>query len=249
MKKLLQFRHRLVVVVALLPPASTWGTESDGGQIGGFDHITRPVDPEYRIHGDGSVSLTVCFNWSCRSREPVTFTADDLSTVSAEMARCGADRLYDRLQRIRIGIWQMELAAQKYIPVLANDQAVNDKDADLEGRTDCVDNTTNTSTYLRILSDLSLIPGWRVSQPEVRAPLSLEAVHWTAVVTDIESGENWTVDSWFRPHGHLPFVQPVGAWLGGEKAWEPPFDALNPYPAYIDDICPEERLAKRGPAS
>jgi len=249
MKNLLQFHHCLVFLAALLPPASTGGAESESRQIGGFDHITRPVDPEYQIHGDGSVSLTVCFNWSCTSRESVTFTVEDVDTISAEMARCGGDGMYERLQRIRIGIWQMELAAQKYIPVLANDQAVNDKDADLEGRTDCVDNTTNTHTFLRILSDLSLIPGWRVSQPEVRDPLSLDAVHWTAVVTDVENGDIWTVDSWFRPHGHLPFVQPLRAWLGGAKGWEPPFDALNPYPAYIDDICPEERLAKRGPAS
>ena len=59
-----------------------------------------------------------------------------------------------RLQRVRIGIWQMELLAQKRQPLLANDLAINDFDAAVEGRMDCVDNSSNTTTYFHILRDI-----------------------------------------------------------------------------------------------
>ena len=104
----------------------------------GLEELTvRPLTPEYRIHSDGAVSLRICFNWSCFTRETVIFVPGELAAVSRQMSTCPGDSLHDRVQRVRIGIWQMEELAKKYLPVLANDQAINDRDAELEGRTDC----------------------------------------------------------------------------------------------------------------
>jgi hypothetical protein len=206
--------------------------ESDGRE----KIISRPLPPEYRIHPDGSVTLRICFNWSCSSRETLRFTAEDFSVVTQQMAYCDGEALYDRLQRIRIGIWQMELLARKYQPLLTNDRAINDRDQDLHGRTDCVDNASNTTTFLHILQDLSALPGWSVRPPQVR-DLFLFQVHWTAVVADQKSGKPWAVDSWYRPHGHLPFVMPLSDWQDRKKGWESPFDKLNPYPRFINELC------------
>jgi len=126
----------------------------------------------------------------------------------------------------------------KYIPVLANDRAVNDKDKDSEGRTDCVDNATNTTTFLRILAALGLLEGWRVADPHVRDAGSLVDVHWTAQIIDERSRDRWSVDSWFHAHGQLPFVMPLPDWTAGVKfAWESPFDRYNPYPRQVENLC------------
>lgn len=204
--------------------------------MGDLDHITSPLPAEYRVHRDGSATLRVCYNWACAVQAEVTFTPRDLAEVRMEMGRCTGQTLYERLQRVRIGIWQMELMAQKYIPELANDLAINDQDQDLDGRTDCIDNSSNTTTFLRVLRDLQDLPGWRIAEAVVRDRLT-EDVHWTAVITDEGTGEDWAVDSWYRPHGHLPFVQPLGAWGAGDKAWEPPFEVLNPFPRRVDELC------------
>ncbi|MCB1745358.1 MAG: hypothetical protein KDK91_33630 [Gammaproteobacteria bacterium] len=197
---------------------------------------SRPIAPRYTLHEDGGVSVRICFNWSCARRETLTFTATEMSAVRGQMGLCPAADLYSRLQRLRLGVWQMETLAQKYQPLLGRDKGVNDRDPDGDGRMDCVDNATNTNTYLRVLAELGLLDGWRIGDPEVRDALSSQ-VHWTAAIEDERSGERWAVDSWFRPNGHLPFVTPIDAWSSGLTPWEPPFSHLNRAPRYSYELC------------
>jgi len=200
---------------------------------------TTPLAPQYRIEADGSVVLRLCFNSSCARTEMLTFSAADMEKVKGQLAYCPGEILYDRLQRVRIAVWQMEVLAQKYAPVLANDREVNDREYGVDGRMDCVDNASNTSTYLMILSDLGQLPSWRVEEPSVRKPLYFNAVHWTAVVQDEVTGDKWAVDSWYRPNGHLPFVLPLKKWKDEKKGWVPPYDRLNPNPRVSNEFCLE----------
>ena len=197
---------------------------------------SRPLPPEYRIDADGSVTQRVCFNWSCTSRQRLTFTASDMAEVARQMALCPGDELHDRLQRVRIGIWQMEALAQKYQPLLANDEAVNDRDHARDGRMDCIDNASNTTSFLRVLHDLGLLPGWSMTAPQVRDLFSLQ-VHWTAVIVNRRDARPWAIDSWFRPNSHLPFVMPLADWESARVAWDPPFAAWNPAPRYASQLC------------
>jgi hypothetical protein len=209
----------------------------------GREPVSQPLSPEYHIGDDGSVSLRICFNWSCARRDRLVFSAQDMAEVGRQMSFCSGNTLPQRLQRIRIGVWQMELLAQKYQPLLANDKAINDQDQNVEGRTDCVDNASNTTVFLHALKDLSLLPQWTVAAPRVRDMLTIVGVHWTAVVADQNGGGSWSVDSWYRPHGHLPMIMPLADWAAGNKGWEPPFDTLNPTPHSITELCEEQRVS------
>ncbi|MTW19720.1 hypothetical protein GJ668_01265 [Allochromatium palmeri] len=199
--------------------------------------VSRPLPPEYVIDLDGSVTLRICFNWSCARRQTLTFTLNDMARLKRHLARCPGTGLHDRLQRIRIGIWQMEVLAQQSQPLLANDLAINDFEADIDGRMDCIDNASNTTTYLHILQDLRELPGWTVASPKVRRLFDITTVHWTAVITDTATGRPWSVDSWYRPNGHLPMVMPLSSWIDKKKGWEPPFKRLNTTPRSIDALC------------
>lgn len=207
--------------------------------------IVAPLNADYRLSGEGWVQLAVCYNWSCGTVSRLQFSAAELAQVQSAMQRCSGEDLHRRLQRIRIGIWRLQLLAQRYIPALANDRAVNDKEYDVEGRTDCVDNSTNTTTYLSILADLGAIPGWKVGKPAVRN-LFTKDVHWTATLTDEASGDQWSVDTWFYPNGNPPLVSPLPDWKASHAAWEPPLDRFNPYPRSEDGLCPKRTAA--GPA-
>lgn len=167
----------------------------------------------------------------------MTFTSRDMAQLKRHLALCPGTSLHDRLQRVRIGIQQMEWLAQRVQPLLANDLAINDSEADVEGRMDCIDNAGNTTTYLHILRDIRELPGWTVLSPRVRRLFDITAVHWTAVILDTETGQPWSVDSWFRPNGHLPMVMPLSSWNDRKKAWEPPFERLNVSPSSIEDLC------------
>jgi hypothetical protein len=203
--------------------------------------VSSPLAPKYVIDEHGDITLRICFNWSCASRQTMIFNPEDIALLKGRMALCSGTSLDDRLQRVRIGIWQMELLAQKYQPALANDEAINEFERGVNGRTDCVDNASNTTTYLHILRDIGELPGWTVTSPEVRSRFNPHAVHWTAVITDIESGHQWSVDSWFRPNGHLPMVMPLQSWINEKKAWEPPYERLNPVPDSIHQLCESQQ--------
>jgi hypothetical protein len=159
-----------------------------------------------------------------------------MNEVARQMAMCPRDVQQDRLQRLRIGIWGLETLAQKYQPLLANDEAINDTDQDRDGRMDCIDNASNTTNYLHVLQGLGLLPGWSTRNPQVRDRLWL-SVHWTAVVVDTQSAESWSVDSWYRPNGYLPFVMPLADWADDRLPWETPFVSRNPYPRSSDQLC------------
>jgi hypothetical protein len=199
--------------------------------------VSIPLPPEYVINRDGSVTLRICFNWSCALRQTMTFTPDDIALLKMRMAACPGTSLHDRLQQVRIGIWQMELLAQKYQPLLANDLPINDFEAAIPGRTDCIDNASNTTTYLHILREIGELTGWKVSSPRVRSRFDLAAAHWTAVIINTETGRPWSVDSWYRPNGHLPMVMPLRSWIDKKKGWEPPFQDINSVPDSIDELC------------
>jgi len=201
------------------------------------ESVSSPLPPEYVIETDNSVSLRVCYNWSCARRQTMNFTPDDMELLKKRMATCPDTTLHDRLQRVRIGIWQMELLAQKYQPLLVNDLAINEFEEDAAGRMDCIDNSINTTTYLHILQDIGELPGWTVSSPHVRNRFFFTSVHWTAVIVDTYSGLSWSVDSWYRPNGHLPMVMPLQGWIDEKKAWEPPFEQVNAIPQTIEGLC------------
>ena len=198
--------------------------------------VVSPEPAEYQLSRDGGATLAICYNWSCAKVAQMQFTAQEMAGVLAQMKACSGDGVYERLQRARIGVWGMEVLAQKYLPALANDLAVNDRDADAEGRTDCVDNATNTTTFLAILRDLGALEGWTLGAPRVRDRFTID-VHWTATLIDAQGGEEWAVDSWFRPHGHLPFVSPIAEWQAAHKPWLAPWDAYNPFPRSVLSLC------------
>lgn len=208
-----------------------------GGQADGGDAlVVSPRPPDYALTAEGA-RISICYNWSCAKIAPLDVAAAELETVLVHMGRCAGNDIHGRLQRLRVGVWQMEVLAERHLPVLANDLAINDGDAELEGRTDCVDNASNTATFLSLLLDLGALPGWSMGLPQVRDRFSKD-VHWTATVVDESSGERWAVDSWLRPNGNLPFVSPVRDWIAGRAPWRPPLAAWNPYPRTFAELCP-----------
>jgi len=234
---------RSVIITFLMPLVGYAHVISDSSKpvdINFIDNsqesVSSPLPPEYVIEKDGSVTLRLCYNWSCASRQTMTFTAEDMELVKKRMATCQGTTLHDRLQRVRIGIWQMEFLAEKYQPLLVNDLPMNELEEDAEGRTDCIDNSSNTTTYLHILQDIGELPGWTVTSPDVRNRI-LITVHWTAVIVDKDSGLSWSVDSWFRPNGHLPMLMPLQDWFEEKVAWQPPFEKINATPSSINELC------------
>jgi hypothetical protein len=102
----------------------------------------------------------------------------------------------------------------------------NDKGGDLKGlgqpgQMDCIDESTNTTSYLRILYKEGLLRWHTVEDRSTRGWFIFGWPHTTAVVRDTQSGESYAVDSWFLDNGQPPFIVPLKEWKDG---WHPPGD-------------------------
>jgi len=85
-----------------------------------------------------------------------------------------------------------------------------------EGQMDCVDETINTSMYLRFLKEGGALRWHIVAEPIHRGFIW---PHNTAVVSEIKSGKSYAIDSWFFKNGEEPSIVATEDWLSG---WRPP---------------------------
>jgi hypothetical protein len=84
---------------------------------------------------------------------------------------------------------------------------------------DCIDESINTSNYLKILINAGLLKWHRLEDRATRGWFLFGWPHPTAVVRDVQSGQRWVVDSWFFGNGEPPVIIPLAEWQGG---WRPP---------------------------
>ncbi|MCB1786149.1 MAG: hypothetical protein KDJ33_07860 [Gammaproteobacteria bacterium] len=94
------------------------------------------------------------------------------------------------------------------------DRPRNDADNGEPGQLDCIAESTNTTTYLRMLEHAGLLR-WHVVEERLKRQRWVFAVHWTAVIRDTHSGERFAVDAWYGGNGTPPFVQPLQDWRAG----------------------------------
>ncbi len=95
------------------------------------------------------------------------------------------------------------------------DLAKNDGDGAELGQLDCIAESTNTTTYLKLLEQDRLLKWHQVQERRRRNPW-LFNIHWTATIMDIQTRQVYAVDSWFFANGHPPVIQPIDKWLAGQ---------------------------------
>lgn len=84
------------------------------------------------------------------------------------------------------------------------------------GAMDCLDESTNTTTYLMLAQQRGLLRFHRVLRPAVRF-LRVVAAHNTAVVEELPAGQRWAVDSWYGRNGEQPIVETLEDWYAGAE--------------------------------
>jgi hypothetical protein len=86
------------------------------------------------------------------------------------------------------------------------------------GQMDCIDESTNTTTYLRMLTESGLLKFHTVQDRVTRFGLFVGVPHTTAVIQETGTGQRFAVDSWFFDNGHAPAIIDMQQWKSG---WEP----------------------------
>lgn len=160
----------------------------------------------------GPGNIPVCTDYECDDKRQISLSDNHWQTLSA---------LFDQKataaqERAQIGhyIAQMEQLVGERTETW-RDRGRNDPNVPPLGQLDCIAESINTTTYLKLLQSAGLLRWHEVLTRSVRNRWGLQA-HWTAVIRERETGANFAVDSWYLDNGEQPIILPLSSWLAGD---------------------------------
>ncbi len=154
-------------------------------------------------------AIPVCYDFGCKKQATVALPHDEWESVANWFKPIAADPKAER-QQIRHAIGWMEAVIGNHTPTY-NDIGQNlSEDAQFPGQLDCIDESLNTTTYLKLFEQHGLLKWHRVTERAHRKAVIDQ--HWSGQIEDNTSGKRYVVDSWFHPNGYLPYVQDAESW-------------------------------------
>jgi len=168
--------------------------------------ITRP---EY-------TNFSICYGHTCRYFAVLALSGEEWHKIRSIFSPPAVSAEQER-EQIRAAIAMLETLIGAMTGT-SNDKAENFAGMGEEGQMDCVDEATNTSSYLTMLQTENLLKWHTVDYRTSRGISSLQVPHFTAVIHEKERGNYFAVDSWFLDNGKPPFIVPLPVW---KKGWKP----------------------------
>lgn len=154
--------------------------------------------------------LPVCMNFSCRRKEIVTLSQKDWESISNWLKQPAPDAQTERLH-IKQAIGWMEVVVGRYTPThLDVGGDLQNGAVTFPGQLDCIDESLNTTTYLKLFEQNGLLRHHAVIERAYRHTVFDQ--HWAGQLEALEDGERWVVDSWFQDNGYLPYIQRSEEW-------------------------------------
>lgn len=171
-------------------------------------------------------TVTVCHAYGCKAQTPFTFTGSDVAEIADVMARVRRDD--SAAQERRAVAYAVAWMERRVAPVVGT--ATDRPSMDFLGsgdpsQQDCVDEATNTTSYLMVLQQNGLLRHHLVERPFAKdSLLGGHWTHWAAVLRERESGARFAVDSSSGPNGDNPTVQAAASFYvpDGEGDVTPP---------------------------
>jgi hypothetical protein len=152
-------------------------------------------------------SVTVCHAYGCKAQTPFAFKPSDIAEISEVMTRVRRnDSPREERRAIAYAIAWMERRVAPTVGTASDRPSMDFFGSGDESQQDCVDEATNTTSYLLVLERNGLIQHHSVEQPFAKDDLS-HWTHWAAVVREKSSGERFAIDSSSGTNGENPTVQ------------------------------------------
>ena len=156
--------------------------------------------------------VTICYNYGCYSKAPVEYSEAQLESLHQLLAAAG-DAAGER-EAISVVIGRMYAIAGEQTPVW-RDKGGNYADGGENGKMDCIDHSTDTTAFLRLLQARGWLRYHEVLGRIMRRRF-LISEHWAARIRERKTRKVYVVDSWFFDNGHPALVLPVEDWLAGK---------------------------------
>jgi hypothetical protein len=186
---------------------------------GAIDILEHEVNPPW-IDNPNPARFSVCFNHSCKETINIGITPIEWQKIQALFEPAPKSAQEERVRLAKAVALMEKLVGPK--ANTANDKAYNFRGMMAEGnQQDCIDESTNSTTYLTMMEQDGLLRFHKVLDKSTRGWFIMGHPHTTAVIRDNNSGIEYAVDSWFHDNGEDAEVVPLDLWF---KGWDPEKD-------------------------
>lgn len=161
-------------------------------------------------------SVHVCSAYGCRAQTRVKFSEEQLAEIRTVMTETAKDDSPAEERRaVAYAIGWLERHVGERIGT-KHDRAGMDFVASGDPQQqDCLDEATNTTSYLTLLANNGMLKHHTVDAPFAKENY-LRGIsgwtHWTAVLKDTTTSKKWAVDSWIQKNGVNPAIVEAEKW-------------------------------------
>jgi hypothetical protein len=200
-----RFRHPNPFVLCLLASVPLAGCEHGGA---------GPPAPHYlqfNAQAPQGNTVSVCSAHGCRHKSSFTFTHHDIATLSALMdAHRGQTAAGERVAIKKAVAW-IETRVGQATGTSGDRAGLDLAGGGDPGQMDCVDEATNTTSYLSVLAANGLLRHHVVLRPMAKDGVG-RWTHYFAVIRETATGQRWAVDSFMYENGREPIVMEAERW-------------------------------------
>lgn len=188
------------------------------GCAGAQDYVDAFAAPSPTVE-----EVTVCHGYGCRWMTNVR-VEPSAQTEFADLFKPSSRSAAEERVRLGRAIALFEIKVGVAIGTGNDRYAATTFNKD-PGQLDCIDETVNTTTYLRLLAGLGLMKFHVIGDAAQRGSISGFAfndfVTNTAVIVDRKTGAQFAVDSYFFANGQEPKIMALADW---RRNWRPSLD-------------------------
>lgn len=162
-------------------------------------------------------NFSICYGNSCRTVSQLALPNSEWQNIRAIFLPAATSAEQER-EMISIAVARLEQLIGAMTGT-SQDRGRNESSAGLpDRRMDCIDESTNTTTYLYMLQQAGLLHWHQLRDPVTRGFFFFGWPHTTAVIEAQDARRLWAVDSWFHDNGQPPEIVPLDQWRQG---WSP----------------------------
>jgi hypothetical protein len=154
--------------------------------------------------------VEICYHYGCTKRAGVHLSDAQLKRVQAEFAEV-QDAAAER-EAIARAVAVMYATAAEQTPIW-QDRGLNIDDDEVDGRMDCIDHSTNTTMWLRVVHEQGWLKYHDVGPRARRGRFIFE--HWSARVVERGTQDEFAIDTWFLDPGQPATIFPLDVWQRG----------------------------------
>jgi hypothetical protein len=154
-------------------------------------------------------NIPICHGFGCQYESTISLSESEWRSV-ADWFNVSAPNVNTERNQIRQAIGWMEVLVGRHGPG-REDRALDLKHVNYRiGQMDCIDESINTTTYLKLFEKQGLLRWHRVVERIQRR--AIFDAHWASQIEELATGDRYVIDSWFQDNGMLPNVQSTKDW-------------------------------------